>query len=138
MSKIFPIYYNLIHYISFLLLFKHSVSFRFGIVAMISGIIGVPAGSMIAQNLRSNVLNCDPLICAFSLIGSMMFIFPALIVASLNFLWTLFFVFLAEVLLNFTWSLVADMLLVSLNKSFIHKTSVISQKTCDYNFSSKQ
>lgn len=97
----------------FLKIYCHRVSYRFGIVAMFSGIIGVPSGSILSQHLRLNTPNCDPLICAFGLLFSSIFIYLAVVSAGVSFFWTLTFVFIAETSLNFTWSLVADMLLVS-------------------------
>lgn len=80
---------------------------------MLAGIIGVPSGSFLAQKLRPIVPNCDPLICAFGLFLSSPMVYFAIIVADTTLGWSMFFVFLAEVTLNLTWSIVADMLLVS-------------------------
>lgn len=96
-------------------LFLHttiSVSFKFGIVAMMAGLIGVPLGSAIAQRLRPIDKTCDPLICAFGLITSAPFVYLGLVVASKSTNWCFFFVFMAQVTLNLSWSIVADMLLV--------------------------
>lgn len=79
---------------------------------MLAGLIGVPLGSIIAQRLRLTVLNCDPIICAFSLLSSSLFVYAAVVTANISLIWSLIFVFIAQVTLNFTWSLVADMLLV--------------------------
>lgn len=91
----------------------NSISYKFGIVAMTAGLIGVPLGSGLAQRLRPNYPTCDPLICAFGLITSAPFVYLGLVVAPLSTNWAFFFVFIAEITLNLCWSIVADMLLVS-------------------------
>lgn len=80
---------------------------------MLAGIIGVPLGSFLAQKLRPTAPNCDPLICALGLFLSAPMVYIAICVADVTLACSLFFVFLAEITLNLTWSLVADMLLVS-------------------------
>uniref|UniRef100_A0A336M1G7 CSON009778 protein n=1 Tax=Culicoides sonorensis TaxID=179676 RepID=A0A336M1G7_CULSO len=89
----------------------NDVSYRFGIVAMLAGLVGVPLGSYIAQKYRPTMPNCDPLICALGLLISSPMVYFGMILADVSLAWTLFFVFLAEVSLNLTWSLVADILL---------------------------
>lgn len=90
----------------------NSISYKFGIVAMMAGLIGVPLGSGLAQRLRLHYSSSDPQICAFGLIASAPFVYLGLVVAPFSTNWCFFFVFLAEVTLNLTWSIVADMLLV--------------------------
>lgn len=99
--------------------FSFSISYKFGVVAMISGLLGVPLGSFAAQRLRPINSEVDPLICAFGLISSAPFIYLGLIIAKFSTPWCFFVVFLAELTLNLTWSLVADILLVSLK--FLNK-----------------
>lgn len=79
---------------------------------MLAGVIGVPLGSFMAQRYRPLMPNCDPLICALGLFISSPMVYFGMILADVSLGWTLFFVFLAEVSLNLTWSLVADILLV--------------------------
>lgn len=90
-----------------------SVSFKFGIVAMFAGLIGVPLGSAIAQRLRPIDSSCDPLVCAFGLLTSAPFVYFGLVVAKYSDFWCYICVFLAQVTLNLSWSIIADMLLVS-------------------------
>lgn len=89
------------------------ISYKFGIVAMVAGLIGVPLGSGLAQRLRPNYSTCDPQICAFGLITSAPFVYLGLVLAPYSTNWCFFCVFLAQVSLNLSWSIVADMLLVS-------------------------
>lgn len=51
------------------------ISFRFGIVMTLSGLLGVPAGSYISQNIRHRVPNADPLVCAVTLLASVPLLF---------------------------------------------------------------
>jgi hypothetical protein len=101
----------------FLLPHMNSVSYKFGIVAMMAGLIGVPLGSALAQRFRPINSTCDPLICAFGLISSAPFVYLGLVVAKYNTNWAFFCVFMAEVTVNLCWSIVADMLLVRLWRS---------------------
>uniref|UniRef100_A0A182FC67 Major facilitator superfamily (MFS) profile domain-containing protein n=1 Tax=Anopheles albimanus TaxID=7167 RepID=A0A182FC67_ANOAL len=89
----------------------NDVSYRFGIIAMTAGLIGVPLGSYLARRLRPLHANCDPLICAGGLMASAPFIYLALVVIKYSGGWCFTLVFIAELLLNLTWSIVADILL---------------------------
>lgn len=80
---------------------------------MMAGLMGVPLGSSVAQRLRLIDSTCDPLICGFALLSSAPFVYLALLLAEYNAAWCYFCVFAAQITLNMTWSIVADMLLVS-------------------------
>ncbi|XP_055701225.1 protein spinster isoform X4 [Phlebotomus papatasi] len=88
-----------------------SVAYRFGIVAMLAGLIGVPLGSFLAQRLRPRDPMCDPKICAAGLLVSAPFVYLALVVAKYSSNWTFILVFFAMISLNLCWSIVADILL---------------------------
>ncbi|XP_055687110.1 protein spinster isoform X2 [Lutzomyia longipalpis] len=88
-----------------------SIAYRFGITAMLAGLIGVPLGSYLAQRIRPRDPACDPKICAGGLIISAPFVYFALIIAKYSTNWTFVLVFLAMVSLNLCWSIVADILL---------------------------
>lgn len=90
-----------------------SVSYKFGIVGMLAGSVGVPLGSAIAQRLRPTVHDCDPLICGFALLASAPLIYFALIAVDTFTGLSYFLIFCGMVTLNLTWSIVADMILVS-------------------------
>lgn len=90
-----------------------SVAYKFGIVAMASGLIGVPLGSYLAQRLRLTNQKSDPLICGWGLFISAPMVFMALVMAASSGPWCIFFVLLAQISLNMCWSIVADILLVS-------------------------
>ncbi|XP_035906094.1 protein spinster isoform X4 [Anopheles stephensi] len=89
----------------------NDVSSRFGVVAMLAGLIGVPLGTVLSNRLRPLYPNADPLICASGLITSSPFIYIALVVVKYSSAWCFTLVFIAEVALNMSWPIVADMLL---------------------------
>lgn len=80
---------------------------------MFAGLMGVPLGSALAQRLRPIDATCDPLICAFGLLASAPFVYLALVTSEYSAGWCYFCIFMAEITLNLSWSIVADMLLVS-------------------------
>lgn len=80
---------------------------------MVSGLIGVPAGSALAQYLRVQYPRADPYICAIGLLISAPILFAASLLASINITLCYILIFFGEVFLNLNWSIVADMLLVS-------------------------
>lgn len=90
-----------------------SVSYKFGLVGMAAGALGVPLGSAAAQRLRPRLADADPLVCGFALLASAPLVYFALVAvqraASLSYL----LVFLGMLTLNLTWSIVADVVLVS-------------------------
>ncbi|KAI8436762.1 hypothetical protein MSG28_010230 [Choristoneura fumiferana] len=90
-----------------------SVSYKFGLVGMFAGAIGVPLGSALAQRLRSRFEDCDPLICGFALLASSPLVYLALICVNVHEAMTYILMFLGMVTLNLTWSIVADIVLVS-------------------------
>lgn len=85
---------------------------RFGVIAMLAGLIGVPLGSFMAQRYRTTVAECDPIICGFGALVSAPFVYLVLITAGHSSGVSFSFVFFAMMALNTCWSLVADMLLV--------------------------
>lgn len=110
-----------------LLVVSASVSYKFGLVSMAAGIVGVPLGSLIAQRLRPRYPDCDPIICGFGLITSAPIVFLALVLASSHAMWCLTLVFLGEVFLNLTWSIIADMLLVRFHRGIPTKLGTTLQ-----------
>ncbi|XP_059481029.1 protein spinster isoform X2 [Neocloeon triangulifer] len=87
------------------------VSLKFGIITMVSGIVGVPLGATLAQKLRVNYPRADPLICAAGLLISAPLLFFASITVTKNAVLCYILIFLGEVALNLNWSIVADILL---------------------------
>ncbi|XP_021952664.1 protein spinster isoform X2 [Folsomia candida] len=87
------------------------VSLKFGVVTMLSGLIGVPLGSYAAQKFRIRNGRADPLICAFGLLASTPLMFLAAVTAQYHTVACFTLIFFAELFLNLNWSIVADILL---------------------------
>ncbi|XP_058807944.1 protein spinster isoform X2 [Phymastichus coffea] len=87
------------------------VSYKFGVIAMAAGLIGVPFGSMLAQKLRVRWQQADPLICAVGLLVSSPLIFLGACFANSNAIACYILIFFGQLALNLNWSIVADMLL---------------------------
>ncbi len=85
----------------------------FGFVTMMSGIVGVPLGSILSTKLSHKYPRADPLICACGLILSAGFLGAGMYTANWNIYLAFLMLFLGEVALNLNWSIVADILLVS-------------------------
>lgn len=81
-------------------------------ITMVAGLIGVPLGSFMAQRLRPTIRNCDPYICAAGLLASAPMVYLSLILPQTSATWCFIFIFGAQLALNMTWSIVADILLV--------------------------
>lgn len=90
-----------------------SVSYKFGIVGMVAGATGVPLGAALAQRLRARVPHCDPLICGMALLASSPLVYLALVAVSAHVALAYLLIFLGMITLNLTWSIVADVVLVS-------------------------
>ncbi|XP_011635726.1 protein spinster isoform X1 [Pogonomyrmex barbatus] len=87
------------------------VAYKFGLIGMASGLIGVPLGSAIAQKLRVYWQQADPLICAIGLLISAPLLFFAMITANTNPALCYTLIFFGQLSLNLNWAIVADMLL---------------------------
>lgn len=90
-----------------------SVTFTFGIITMLSGLIGVPLGSYLCQMLRSRYPNIDPIVCGAGLLISAPLLFMASILSNTNVIICYILIFIGEVCMNLNWAIVADILLVS-------------------------
>lgn len=91
---------------------------------MSAGIIGVPLGTFLSSKLRYRYPNSDALVCANGLLISAPLIYFSLVLARHSGGWCFTLVFFAEVSLNLGWGIVADILLVRMQKKtffFAHK-----------------
>jgi len=88
-----------------------NVSFKFGIVMTLSGLLGVPAGSYISQIIRHQVPNADPIVCAVTLLISVPILFFGFVSANYSLSLCYGLTFFAGLLLNANWSIVSDMTL---------------------------
>ncbi|KAI9583607.1 hypothetical protein GQX74_005355 [Glossina fuscipes] len=89
----------------------NDVSYKFGIIAMIAGLIGVPMGTWFSERFRPAMENCDPYICAVGLLISSPLVYCALVLPVTSTTLCFLFVFAAQLSLNLCWAIVADMLL---------------------------
>ncbi|XP_055842695.1 protein spinster-like [Episyrphus balteatus] len=87
------------------------VALSFGAIAVCSGLIGVPLGAFISRKLIRKYPAIDPIICGVGLIISDPLIVQALFAAKKSIIVTYSCVFLGEVFMNVTWTVVADILL---------------------------
>ena len=93
-------------------LFLSSVSYIFGLIAMLAGLLGVPLGSFLGQKLRLRFPRADPLVCGAGMMLSTPFMLAGLFLAKWNTVGCFAVVFFGQLLLNLNWSIVADMALV--------------------------
>lgn len=89
----------------------NDVAYKFGLIGMAAGLIGVPLGSMLAQKLRVRSQQADPLICAVGLLISVPLLFFATLTANTNSALCYTLIFFGQLSLNLNWSIVADILL---------------------------
>ncbi|XP_023325518.1 protein spinster [Eurytemora carolleeae] len=88
-----------------------SISYKFGIVMTLSGLLGVPVGSYASQMLRHQFPNADPLVCGFTLLSSVPVLFFGFFSADYSLPVCYALTFFAGLLLNANWSIVSDMTL---------------------------
>ncbi|KAM9499916.1 protein spinster homolog 3 isoform 1-T2 [Salvelinus alpinus] len=88
-----------------------SDSYIFGVVTVVTGILGVSLGSTISRRLRDRVPNADPLICAVGMLSSAPCFFAAIVLASTSIPATYVFIGIGETLLSLNWAVLADILL---------------------------
>lgn len=99
-------------FVSFLCPFHCSVSLIFGAITIVSGIIGVPLGSILSQRLKKNYPKCDPIICGMGLFLSFPLILGAMFLISADSVWAFVLMFFGVLALNLNWAIVGDILLV--------------------------
>ncbi|XP_032178620.1 protein spinster homolog 3 isoform X6 [Mustela erminea] len=83
----------------------------FGILTVVTGIIGVVLGAEAARRYKKVNPRAEPLICACSLLAAAPCLFLALILARVTLLASYVFLVLGELLLSCNWAVVADILL---------------------------
>ena len=88
-----------------------SVPFVFGLVTMLSGIVGVPLGMILSTKLRAIYPRADPIICGTGILISALFLTFGILFCDSNIVLALVLIFFGEVSLNLNWSIVADMVL---------------------------
>uniref|UniRef100_A0A8C7IWB6 Protein spinster homolog 1 n=2 Tax=Oncorhynchus TaxID=8016 RepID=A0A8C7IWB6_ONCKI len=83
----------------------------FGIITVVSGILGVASGAEVSRRLRLRTPRADPLVCALGLLLSAPFLYLAIVFAQASPIATYVFIFLGETFLSMNWAIVADILL---------------------------
>ncbi|CAG9102220.1 unnamed protein product [Plutella xylostella] len=102
-----------------------SVSYKFGVVGMLAGSLGVPLGSGLAQRLRAAAPDIDPNICGLALLASAPLVYLALVAVQTYAALTYLLIFLGMLTLNLTWAIVADMILACIDRGmFARRTSL--------------
>ncbi|XP_047401563.1 protein spinster homolog 3 isoform X2 [Sciurus carolinensis] len=86
-------------------------SLIFGILTVVTGIIGVILGAEAARRYKKVNPRAEPLICASSLLAAAPCLYLALILAPTTLLASYVFLALGELLLSCNWAVVADILL---------------------------
>ncbi|MBN3304189.1 SPNS3 protein, partial [Amia calva] len=88
-----------------------SDSLVFGAVTVVTGILGVFIGTLLARLLRNRIPHADPLICGVGMLSSAPCFYLAIILAYRSIPATYVFIALGETLLALNWPLLADILL---------------------------
>ncbi|XP_068099844.1 protein spinster homolog 1 [Hyperolius riggenbachi] len=86
-------------------------SLIFGIITVVSGLLGVWAGVEISKRYRKVNPRGDPIVCACGLLSSAPFLYLSLVFADHSLTATYIFIFIGETLLSLNWAIVADILL---------------------------
>lgn len=79
---------------------------------MVSGLVGVPLGTILGTTLIKRFPRAHPVICGTGLLVSAPAMCLAMLLAEYNIYVTFTLMFVAELALNLNWALVADMSLV--------------------------
>ncbi|XP_028268128.1 protein spinster homolog 1 [Parambassis ranga] len=88
-----------------------SDSLIFGIITVVTGVLGVASGVQVSRLLRKRTPRADPLVCAAGLLLSAPFLYLAIVFAQASTIATYVFIFLGETFLSMNWAIVADILL---------------------------
>lgn len=86
-------------------------SFLFGVITVVTGLLGVASGVEISKRYRKINPRGDPIVCACGLLGSAPFLYLSLVFADSSLVATYIFIFIGETLLSLNWAIVADILL---------------------------
>ncbi|KAK3747989.1 hypothetical protein QZH41_014359 [Actinostola sp. cb2023] len=90
---------------------ENDVSFKFGIITVAAGVIGVWLGAEFARRWRVYNKKADALVCAIGLISCTPFLYAALVLAHTHINLAYAAIFIGEVLLCMNWAPVGDMVL---------------------------
>ncbi|XP_065136733.1 protein spinster homolog 1 isoform X3 [Paramisgurnus dabryanus] len=88
-----------------------SGSLIFGIITIVTGILGVASGVQASKKLRTKTPRADPLVCATGLLLAAPFLYLSIMFAQVSTVATYVFIFFGETFLSMNWAIVADILL---------------------------
>ncbi|KAM6966374.1 protein spinster homolog 1 [Tautogolabrus adspersus] len=88
-----------------------SDSLIFGVITVVTGVLGVASGVQVSRQLKKKTPRADPLVCAAGLLLSAPFLYLAIVFAQDSTIATYVFIFLGETFLSMNWAIVADILL---------------------------
>ncbi|MGH0170411.1 UNVERIFIED_CONTAM: hypothetical protein FKN15_071189 [Acipenser sinensis] len=90
---------------------SNTASLIFGVVTVVTGIVGVGIGAGVARRLKKSMPDGDPLLCAVGMLGSAPCLYLAMVTADKSIATSYVFIALGETLLSLNWAVVADILL---------------------------
>ena len=95
------------------------VSLIFGVITVITGLMGVILGAVMGAKLRPKFPTVDPLICGFGVLAGVPFIYAMTLLAAGPVAPVYVTFFFGSLLVNLNWSLTTEMLMVRINWSFL-------------------
>ncbi|CAH0691813.1 unnamed protein product [Spodoptera exigua] len=87
------------------------VSLTFGVITMVSGLLGVPLGAWLGSALRKRWPRAHPVICGLGLLVSAPAMTLAIVLTEGYYIAPFALMFIGEIALNLNWAIIADMLL---------------------------
>ncbi|KAH8252731.1 hypothetical protein KR032_001498 [Drosophila birchii] len=90
---------------------QDDVAFKFGLITMVAGLVGVPLGSFMSTYMIKRFPTADPIICAFGLLLSAPLLTGATLLVNSSTAATYSLIFFGQLALNLNWAIVADILL---------------------------
>lgn len=88
------------------------VSLVFGVITVITGLMGVILGALMGAKLRPKFPRADPIICGFGVLAGVPFIYAMTLLADGPVAPTYVTFFFGAFLVNLNWSLTTEMLMV--------------------------
>jgi len=85
-----------------------NVSFLFGLILCVTGLLGLALGSGLSYVLRPRVKWIDPVLCGGGLLLSSPLIFTAIYTCKTDFFTALIILIVGEIFLNMNWAIVVD------------------------------
>lgn len=110
-SKLFCVAHT--HDIFFLCCF--SLSFIFGAITILAGIVGLSMGFFLSKILRKKFPRADPIICGVGLLLSAPLLLASSLTTTRSSIQCFILLLLGEIALNLNWAICGDILLVRLD-----------------------